>query len=83
MVEGPTWVWPIQIFCDPTVLPEIASKRLIPEVCRVSPLTAFAGMCSSRPCQTLFPCARSGEGCSLSPCAVPVTAASDPFNLLS
>ena len=31
-MPGATWVWPIQTFCDPAFLPEIASSRVMPDV---------------------------------------------------
>src|SRR5258705_762528 len=50
-VAGATWVWPIHTFEDPTVLPEIASRRVMPVVWRVSPLSSAPLMCRSGACQ--------------------------------
>src|SRR5579863_5224730 len=46
-----TWVWPIQSFSAPALLPEIASQRAMPEVWPVSPLSSPVRMWVSGRCQ--------------------------------
>ena len=45
-----TWVWPIQSFSAPALLPEIASQRAMPEVWLVSPLSSPARIWVSGRC---------------------------------
>ncbi len=51
-MAGATWVSPIHSFSEPTVVPEIASSRVIPDVCAVEPDSVPAMICTSGLCHT-------------------------------
>ena len=51
LAPAATWVWPIHSFSAPTLLPEIASRRVIPAVWLVSPVSSPARIWNSGRCQ--------------------------------